>query len=189
MIRIKAITCETGDGEQDDDQHCDDLSSESLPKYARFKRCISGRRRGRRHKLDINCCSREFEPRERRLMPCEAFFRKRYAVVCSLPWEAAGSYRSCRNDHIDNHSHSGGQNNGCDCHDHVRIGLDLVRIEPTLFMLSIHHLSGVVVHHQFVLLLAHGLARSVWESVKLYSMNLWQEYWTPVRVFLGLDAE
>src|SRR5207237_3235024 len=35
------------------------------------------------------------------------------------------SYRGCRNDHIDNHSHSSSQNNGCDCHDHARIGFNL----------------------------------------------------------------
>src|SRR6059058_3345795 len=34
------------------------------------------------------------------------------------------SYRGCRNNHIDNHSHSSGQNNGGDCNDHARIGLN-----------------------------------------------------------------
>ena len=62
-------------------------------------------------------------------MPCEAFLRKRYAVVRSLDWEAAGSYRGCRNDHIDNHSHSSGQDNGSNCHDHARVGFDLATFD------------------------------------------------------------
>jgi hypothetical protein len=45
------------------------------------------------------------------------------------------------------------------------LGFDFVRIEPPLFVLNIHHLLGVVVPHQFVLLFAHGLARGAAESV------------------------
>ncbi len=59
-------------------------------------------------------------------MPREAFLRKRYAFVRWLHWAAAKrSYRGCRNDHIDNHSRSSDQNNGCDGHDHAGVGFNL----------------------------------------------------------------
>src|SRR5947207_12061111 len=52
------------------------------------------------------------------------FFAQALRSFVRLIGKPPRSYRGCRNNHIDNHSHSSGQNNGGDCNDHARIGLN-----------------------------------------------------------------